>query len=696
MPIPTDYEERVYAGVLGKVIGVYLGRPFEGWSYDAITKRLGDVYYYQHERLGVPLIVTDDDISGTFTFVRALEDYGYSRDITSEQIGRTWLNYLIENRTILWWGGLGVSSEHTAYLRLKTGVKPPLSGSVEMNGKVTAQQVGAQIFIDGWGMVCPGDPAMAADFARRAASVSHDGEAIYGAQVIAAMEAAAFGEPDINSLIDTAIQFIPRDSVIFRMIADIREWAVQTGDWRKTRELLEKNYGYDKYGGGCHIIPNHGLIILSLLHGEGSFQKTLMIVNTCGWDTDCNSANAGCIMGIRNGLRGIDASVDFRTPVADRLYLPTADGGRAISDALTEAYHLINSGRILNGLDPVSPKNGARFHFTLPGSVQGFHCDEDAESRDTVSVENVEGHSKTGARSLALRYHHIGPGRTARVLTPTFIPPGNLHMGGYSLMASPTLYPGQTVYADVTADETCDSPATCRLYLRRYDDQDSLVRIPGPDVLLKPGHSHNLIWRIPDMMGYPIAEIGIEIASDNGANGTIYLDYLTWQGEPDCALGNAGGDASARAWVNGADHYECGEHIRITQNSRAGLLIQGTRHWRDYSLHAVVTPHLVESAGIAVRVQGMKRYYAFLLTKRNRAALIRELDGTTILSEIDYVWDYDCEYELHLSAHGTKLIASINGNILCEAEDNTLTCGAIALVTAEGRCQFDGVCIKPL
>ena len=28
VPLPNDYAERVYAGVLGKVIGVYLGRPF--------------------------------------------------------------------------------------------------------------------------------------------------------------------------------------------------------------------------------------------------------------------------------------------------------------------------------------------------------------------------------------------------------------------------------------------------------------------------------------------------------------------------------------------------------------------------------------------------------------------------------------------------------------------------------------------
>ena len=66
--IPKDYEERLYAGVLGKIIGVYLGRPFENWTYDQIMADLGEINYYVHERLNKPLIVTDDDISGTFTF----------------------------------------------------------------------------------------------------------------------------------------------------------------------------------------------------------------------------------------------------------------------------------------------------------------------------------------------------------------------------------------------------------------------------------------------------------------------------------------------------------------------------------------------------------------------------------------------------------------------------------------------------
>lgn len=241
MSLPEDYLERVYAGVLGKIIGVYLGRPFEGWPYDKIKSELGYIWYYVNNKLKQPLIVTDDDISGTFTFIRALEDYGCSKDLSPEQIGNTWLNYIIENRTILWWGGLGNSTEHTAYLRLKQGLKPPQSGSIETNSKVVAEQIGAQIFIDGWGMVSPGDPEMAADLARRAACVSHDGEAIYAAQVIAAIEAQAFVEDNIEKLIDCGISFIPQDSTIYRLIADIRNWYTVYDDWEKTRELIEQN-----------------------------------------------------------------------------------------------------------------------------------------------------------------------------------------------------------------------------------------------------------------------------------------------------------------------------------------------------------------------------------------------------------------------------------------------------------------------
>ncbi|MEZ4635935.1 MAG: ADP-ribosylglycohydrolase family protein [Caldilineaceae bacterium] len=564
MPLPQDYLERVYAGVLGKIIGVYLGRPFEGWTYERISAELGEIWYYVHERFGVPLIVTDDDISGTFTFLRALPDYGNSRDLSAAQIGQSWLNYLIEKRTILWWGGMGNSTEHTAFMRLKQGVVAPASGSIALNGKTVAEQIGAQIFIDGWAMIAPGDPELAADLARRAASVSHDGEAIYGAQMVAAMEAQAFVEADIDMLLDTGLALIPAHSVIYRMIQEIRGWhAAAPEDWRKTRAQIAGKYGYDKFGGNCHMVPNHALIIHALLHGGGDFQKSLMIVNTCGWDTDCNSGNVGCLLGIRNGLGGIASGADLRGPVADRMYLPTADGGRAITDAVAETFHIVNVGRALQGQAPLAPKNGAIFHFELPGSVQGFLVEDNPTSAGTAVLENVVGHSETGERSLAIRYRALAPGRVARVGTPTFIPSKavaeTFERRGYGLLASPRLHPGQTVTARIVAAVDNAQPVDVGLYARAFGGEDDELRLlPGPQITLSAGEAHTFTWQIPDTGGNPIAQIGVEISHETHADGAVYLDFLTWAGMPSVNLTRPadGGSMWRRAWVNGVDIYE--------------------------------------------------------------------------------------------------------------------------------------------
>ncbi len=50
MPVPGDYAERVYAGVLGKIIGVCLGRPVEGWDHERIISELGKIHYYVNDR----------------------------------------------------------------------------------------------------------------------------------------------------------------------------------------------------------------------------------------------------------------------------------------------------------------------------------------------------------------------------------------------------------------------------------------------------------------------------------------------------------------------------------------------------------------------------------------------------------------------------------------------------------------------
>ncbi len=693
MPIPADYAERVYAGVLGKIIGVYLGRPFEGWSYERIKEQLGYIEYYVHDRLEMPLIVTDDDISGTFTFVRSLADNEWDPNLTAEQIGLTWLNYLIEKRTVLWWGGLGNSTEHTAYLRLKEGVPAPKSGSAAVNGRVVAEQVGAQIFIDGWAMVCPGDPERAADFARRAASVSHDGEAIYGAQVIAAMEAQAFVENDMDKLLDTAVSLIPKDCVIARVIADLRGWRTAYSDWERARQQLAERYGYDKYGGNCHMVPNHGLIVLSLLFGEDSLQKTLMIVNTGGWDTDCNSANVGCLMGIKNGLSGLDAGPDFRGPVADRLYLPTADGGRAITDAVTEAYHIVNAGRRLAGEPSAWPKEGARFHFSLPGSVQSFTIDDSPESSGTGWVSNSE-------QCLAVHYRQVAPGRTCRVFAPAFIPPEAVSSrAGYSLLASPTLFSGQTVRACLRAADG-QLPVEAGLYMEYYGADDTLQRRKGPRQRLAPGDSRAFTWMIPDTEGCPVARVGIELSAETRADGTVLLDYLTWDGSPTLRLGRPqeGGTLWQRAWVDGMDSlHVTDEPYRLIQNEGTGLIMQGTAEWQDYEVCADFTPHMVEACGLALRVGGLRRWYGLLLAPDNTVKLVKMRDVEAVLASCALKWEWGHTYRLRLGAVGTRLYAFVDDRLSLEASDRHqhLPGGGVGLVCRRGRTGVGTVTITP-
>ena len=690
--LTQDYEERVYAGVLGKIVGVYLGRPFEGWSNRRIEDELGEIDYYVHDKVGVPLIVTDDDISGTFTFVRALEDYGCDPDLTPAQIGQTWLNYLIENRTVLWWGGLGNSTEHTAYLRLRDGIPAPRSGSMATNGQVVAEQIGAQIFIDGWAMVCPGDPERAADFARRAASVSHDGEAVYGAQILAAMEAQAFVEDDIDRLIDTGVALVPGNSVLYGMISDIRDWHAKHGDdWRATFAEIKDRYGYDRYGGNCHMVPNHGLIIHALLHGGGDFRESMKIVNTSGWDTDCNSGNLGCLLGIRGGIDGLEGDVDWRGPVADICYLPSADSGRGISDAAAEARRITAMGHRLADTPYAPPKDGARFHFSYPGSVQGFQGH---------GCLVRQGPAADGTSCLTIHFNALGDGETARATTGTFVESREtaryFERRGYGLMASPTLNPGQTVQASVALRADAEDTVRTALCIRVYDDADELVTLRGPTTDLEPGASAELAWRVPDTGGHPIASVGLQIVHAK-TGGALFLDRLTWSGTPEVTLRRTGGEMWHRAWVNGVDHAErrFPESFRVVQDRGTGLLLYGNREWTDYAVSADVTPHMVRRAGIAARVQGMRRYYALTISDDNKVRLVRELDGTAVLAEADAPLDLYASYRFELTVCGDAIEGRVNGGIALSATDRALAEGGIALVVEGGRTATQEVTVRP-
>ncbi|UKZ80180.1 hypothetical protein TrVFT333_007937 [Trichoderma virens FT-333] len=707
--LPDDYLHRVYAGVLGKLVGVYLGRPFENWTYQEIQDKLGDIRYYVHDKLDLPLVVIDDDVSGTFAFVRALEEHGASADLSSEDVGKTWLNNVVERRSIFWWGGNGISTEHTAFLNLKRGLAAPASGAFETNGRTLAEQIGAQIFIDGWAMVAPGNPALAVRLAEAAARVSHDGEAVYAAKLWAVMEAEAFLSSDVNHLLDTGLSFIPTNSIIACMIADVRRWVQEDSDWRQTRQRIEDNYGYDKYLGICHVVPNHAIMIMTLLYAGHDFHEAMYVINTCGWDTDCNAGNVACLVALMHGLAAFQGGPDWLGPLGDRAIISSADGGYSINNAARIAYDIANLGHRLSG-NPVlqPPKDGAQFHFSLPGSVQGFQATTYPQSPSSV-VRISQGQDR-GVDSLCIRIKNLTDAcDPVEVMTATFTPLDILQVDrNYEIMASPLVYPGQRVKAELHAADINTAASTVCLRIKAYDENDVLTTVDSSPINIKSGQHNNLEWTIPDnLQNCPIQQIGIAIATAKGSpklDGAIFLQSMRWDGVPRMTLKRPANKSRyqsfwSRAWVSSVDkvHTDMGPSFLIAQDRGEGLLSQGARDWSDYDV--VVSNFVVNfggSMGVAARVQGLNRYYALMLTKDKRVALVKAADDKRIeLMSMPFAWEENHKYRLHLRVQGNKIEGQVDQAGLAAVDEDYIG-GAVGFVVTDGSLSADSITVSPV
>lgn len=717
--LPPDYLHKIYAGVLGKLIGVYLGRPFENWTYHEILQKLGPINYYVHPHFNVPLVVIDDDVSGTFAFVRTLEEHGAKATLSSEDVGKTWLNQVIEKKTIFWWGGNGISTEHTAFNNLKKGVKPPMSGSITTNGKTLAEQIGAQIFIDAWAMVSPGNPKQAAKLAEAAARVSHDGVAVHAAVLWAVMEAEAFASSDVNHLLDIGLSYIPGDSPLVKLISDIRRWTEEDKDWQKTRQRIENVYGYDKYGGICHMIPNHGIMIMALLYGGQDFSLAMHIINTSGWDTDCNSGNLGCLVAIMHGLAAFDNDgPDWRGPLADRALISSADGGYSVNDAVRITYDLANLAHKLIGEEPLdAPKGGAQWHFSLPGSVQGF---ETTSPLGTVCIE--QGETESSIPALGIHIHDspsdAGP---VEVTTPTFTPADALAVKrDYEMMACPLICPGQLLTATLSTSSTAKVPALISLRLKAYDSHDEPIIVDSPPINLSPGTIQELSWTIPaTLQNKPIFQLGVAISpspAHQPFNGTIWLHSIKYSGAPTATfsrpplststpgLESRGASFWRHMWVSSVHkaHATMGPSFYLAQDDGEGLFYTGTREWRDYMATASgFEVSLGEGHGVVVRVQGLNRWYAAVLARsegdgKGVLRVVKARDGERdVLAEGKVGWEVDRKYSVSVSVKGRKICARV-GDVEVQAEDGEFSGGAAGFIVGEGCVSAESLAVAPV
>ena len=108
----------------------------------------------------------------------------------------------------------------------------------------------------------PNNPEQAVRLATAAASVTHGGNGVHGGVFIAVCIALAFGMRDVKEIIEAALAYIPADCEYARAVNAVRAFhATGEGGWRDCFAYIHDNFGYDKYPGNCHIIPNSCVIV---------------------------------------------------------------------------------------------------------------------------------------------------------------------------------------------------------------------------------------------------------------------------------------------------------------------------------------------------------------------------------------------------------------------------------------------------
>ena len=688
----SDTLNRIYAGFLGMNIGIRLGAPVESgfWTYERLRAVYGDIRGYVRDYTH---FAADDDVNGPVFFARALEDSG-GAEPTPQSVAEAWLNYAREGVGLYWWGGFGVSTEHTAYLNLVGGVPAPLSGSIRQNGKTLAEQIGGQIFIDTWGLVAPGDPERAARYARAAASVSHDGEALNGAAFIAGCIAAAFTLDDVQAVMDAGLALLPPDSLYAQVVAAVRcHHAEHPDDWRSCYELLRRDWGYDRYPGVCHIIPNAGVCALALCYGAGDFARTVEIATMCGWDTDCNAGNVGTILGVLRGLDGLPPR--YREPINDEVVLSGISGYLNLLDIPTYARSLAAWADRLAGKpvpERLAPVEGeVDFDFCLPGSTHGLRFASREPAYARIAAEGGYG---------VLIDRGVRANKGCKLYYKPFWRRADFDDERYMPVFSPTAYPGQTLemrfaYERMQGDDLLLTPYARETYTgKEYEGQP----------LLLSGDEATLTMTLPQIDGGLFDELGVRIVSmaqpKLASCGILRLTRLRVYGKADYALDFAKakrefGSVLPFAHNHGAWALENGALCSLSSGHAES--VTGNYYTRDAALTVSLTPENGASHLIGLRVQGARRGYYAGFDGENVVICLRAGGKTITLASAPFVWTVERAYELSFTARGEQLTLAVDGREQLTETDATLGYGMAALAHyAMARCRYTRFALREL
>jgi len=344
-----------YGAWLGRCCGCALGRPLEmghfmggkdgvsGWELVYEWFKGADAYpvtgyaplrstamgKYGLEALRSPdstrehirFMETDDDIRYTVLGLKLLEEKGV--DFSPIDIGTLWYDNLPCN--------MACTAERQAYINFAaekdmvnaSGTAQEIDGFIDFVRTYRnpyREWIGAQIRIDAYAYAAAGRPQLAAELAWKDAAFSHVKNGIYGAMFCAAMIAAAFTEKDSLKIIEAGLGQIPKNC---RLTHDIKRAIEITKAAKDQVELVKNIWEAFKHYDPVHTNNNAALCAASILFAGDDFENEIATSVLGGWDTDCNGATVGSIMGAKVGAKNIPDH--WSKPLNDTLYSAIPD-----------------------------------------------------------------------------------------------------------------------------------------------------------------------------------------------------------------------------------------------------------------------------------------------------------------------------------------------------------------------------------
>ncbi len=330
VPDKEILRKKILGAWTGRACGCLLGKPVEGIRSNELIPFLKDTGNYPMHRYILSTDITDE-VCSHYKFSFKNKPYGdnvdgmpvdddtnyvvmaqqiieqFRKDFEPVDVANAWLRYQSVYSYF--------TAERIAYINFLNCIEPPASA---MYKNVCREWIGAQIRGDYFGYICPGKPEEAAKMAYNDACISHVKNGIYGEMFVSAMIAIAAVNDNIDDIILGGLAQIPATSRLYEAVMKIFDDYKKGVSLEKTFNYIHSDYDEHTDHGWCHTISNAMIVVAALLYGEGDFGKSICTAVGFAFDTDCNGATVGSILGMRGGIDCIDDC--WKKPINNKIH----------------------------------------------------------------------------------------------------------------------------------------------------------------------------------------------------------------------------------------------------------------------------------------------------------------------------------------------------------------------------------------